>query len=90
MYIIIIYMMATASFKLINVIPNKMMRFLQPVPSFQDFGGDPAENLSRNMAYAGSEITGKAIQGLEGVVKGAGESVGKAIEKGRKPDGDGK
>lgn len=86
MYIIIIYMMATACFKLINVIPNKMMRFLQPVPSFQDFGGDPAENLSRNMAYAGAEVTGKTIQGLEVMVKGAGESVGKVIEKGRKSD----
>lgn len=89
MYIIIVYMMATASFKLINVIPSKMMRFIQPVPTFTDRAGDVAENLARNTAYAGGELTGQAIQSLGGLAKGAGESIGKVIEKGRNPEGSG-
>ncbi|MBE2190649.1 MAG: DotA/TraY family protein [Alphaproteobacteria bacterium] len=82
LYTIILYMMAMASFKLIDLIPNKLLRFLQPVPTFHDDASDPAENLVRNTAFAGHHLTGEIGKGLGGFAKGVGQSAGKAISSG--------
>lgn len=82
MYAIILYMMATSSFKLIDLIPNKLMRFLQPVPTFHDGQDDPAENLVRNVAFAGHHITEEVASGLEGFAKGTGTSIGRLYKTG--------
>ncbi|MDD3020359.1 MAG: DotA/TraY family protein [Alphaproteobacteria bacterium] len=75
-YTIILYMMAMASFKLIDLIPNKLLRFLQPVPTFHDDAGDPAENLVRNTAYAGHTVTSQIGSGLGEFGKGVGGTIG--------------
>lgn len=82
LYAIILYMMAMASFKLVDLIPNKVMRFLQPVPTFRDGSGDPAQNLVRNTAYSGYKLTAELGKGLGDFSSGVGTSVGKVIGKG--------
>jgi len=81
-YVIIIYMMAMSSFKLIDLIPNKLLRFLQPVPTFHDGASDPAENLVRNTAFAGHHFTGSLAEGIGDFSKGIGKTAGKVIDKG--------
>lgn len=79
-YTILVYMLATSSFKLIDLIPNKVMRFLQPVPTFHDQAGDPAENLVRNVAIGGHVLTGRLGQGVGDFAKGTGQAVGGAYK----------
>jgi len=81
-YTIILYMMAMSSFKLIDLIPNKMLRFLQPVPTFHDGASDPAENLVRNTAFAGYQFTGSIAEGIGDFSKGTGRTLGKVMSKG--------
>ncbi len=81
-YTILVYMMATSCFKLIDLIPSKLMRFLQPVPTFHDGAGDPAENLVRNVAIGGHVLTAKLGQGFGDFAKGTGQSVGKIFKQG--------
>ncbi len=56
-YAIIVYMMATASFKLINSIPDNMLRWMgASVSSFGDINQDPTEGLTRYAALGGMTI----------------------------------
>lgn len=83
-YTILIYMIATSCFKLIDLIPNKLLRFIQPVPTFHEGAGDPAENLVRNTAFAGQSIVGQFTQGLGDVSRGVGTTVGRAYKESTK------
>lgn len=74
-YAIILYMMAMACFKLIDLIPSKVMRYLgASVQTFGDRAGDPAENLVQYVAYAGHEIGDE----MKGIVTGLSGGLGKA------------
>ncbi len=62
MYAIICYMMALACFKLIDQIPNKILRWAGvSVSTFQENAGDPASQLT-NQVYKGSLLVGNQIK----------------------------
>jgi len=68
MYAIIVYMMAMSSFKLIDLIPNNILRWLgSSVSTFGDHSGDPAQTLVQH-SFMGSQMAmgplNKAIQGI--------------------------
>jgi conjugal transfer/type IV secretion protein DotA/TraY len=83
MYAILIYMMATASFKMIDSIPKGFMRWIgSGVQTFNDGGGQPADKLGSYAALGGSQISGQVLSGITsgaGAAGGAGGSLLKAL-----------
>ncbi len=66
MYAVILYIMALSSFKLIDLIPNQLMRWMgTSVSTFSDMTQDPAQNLTQYTAIAGSQITQQVTGGLQ-------------------------
>ncbi len=68
MYAIIVYMMAMASFKLIDLIPNNILRWMgTSVQTIGEQTGDPAQTLVQ-YAFMGTQMASgplnKAIQGI--------------------------
>ncbi len=82
-YTIIIYMMGMSSFKLIDLIPNNILRWMgRSEPTFGDQAGEPAEGLVQKMStggYAVSNSLQQAGQGLGGAV----DATAAAIPKGQ-------
>jgi type IV secretory pathway TrbL component len=77
MYAILVYMIGTASFKLIDAVPNFILRYMgASVKTFNDERGVGAENLQRNVVAGGSAISGKLQE--------AGKSLGQAGDQGIK------
>ncbi|PZQ45214.1 MAG: type IV secretion protein DotA, partial [Micavibrio aeruginosavorus] len=74
LYAIIVYMIGLSCFKLIDLIPNNILRYMgQQLQTFNDMAQDPAENLMRNMSVAGG-TTSQALSGVGGnAMKAAGE-----------------
>jgi conjugal transfer/type IV secretion protein DotA/TraY len=71
MYAVIMYMMALSSFKLIDLIPNQIMRWMGTnVSTFSDMAGDPAQTLTQYTAIAGSQIVGQVTQGTQSFMSG--------------------
>ena len=71
MYAVIMYIMALSSFKLIDLIPNQIMRWMgSSVSTFSDMQQDVAGNLTNMTAIAGSQVTGQLAQGVGGAMKG--------------------
>lgn len=85
MYAVIMYMMALSSFKLIDLIPNQIMRWMGTnVSTFSDMAGDPAQTLTQYTAIAGSQIVGQVTGGVQqfvGGMQGAAKSLGGAAGK---------
>ncbi len=74
MYAIIVYMLAMASFKMVDLVPNFILRWMGAgVQSFGEQSGDPAEHLVRNTFIGTNQITnqlkGALTQGASGVQK---------------------
>lgn len=73
-YTIIVYMMGMSSFKLIDLIPNNILRWMgSGVASFGDQAGEPAEGLVMKMSVGGSamggslkEAVGQGSQAVQG------------------------
>lgn len=66
MYAVIMYIMALSSFKLIDLIPNQIMRWMgSNVSTFSDMQGSAAESLTNYTAIAGSQIVGGMTGGLK-------------------------
>jgi len=67
MYAIICYMIGLACFKLVDQIPNNVLRWAGvSVSTFQESAGDPAGQLSSNV-YRGVTLTaGQVQQGIQG------------------------
>lgn len=62
-YAIIVYMIAMSSFKLIDLIPNNILRWMGAgVSTFNDQAGEPAEGLLSKMAVGG-RLMGGQLQG---------------------------
>lgn len=62
-YVIIVYMIGTSCFKLIDLIPNQIMRWSgSKVSSFQESAGDPASQLS-STTYKGIKLSTGQLQG---------------------------
>ncbi len=76
-YAIVVYMMATASFKLVDTIPDNILRWAgQGVSSFGDINQDPTGELTRTVAMggmtAGREVASSAQQFGSGIGGAAG------------------
>jgi conjugal transfer/type IV secretion protein DotA/TraY len=66
MYVIILYIMANASFKLIDAVPQSILRWAgSSVPSFGDTSQDPLSNFQRNLAIGQMLISGQIGQGIQ-------------------------
>lgn len=66
LYAIIVYMIGMSCFKLIDLIPNNILRWMGAgVSTFNDQAGEPAEGLVSKMAIGGS-ILGQTLQGVGG------------------------
>lgn len=75
LYAIICYMMAMGSFKLVDQIPNHILRWMGAnVSTFGDQRQDPAQNLVRN-AFIGGNMVGDPLKQAAGAAKGIGQSV---------------
>ena len=68
MYAVIMYIMGLASFKLIDLIPQQILRWMgTSVSAFNDGGGDPAQSLTQYAAIGGTQVTSGAISGIRGM-----------------------
>lgn len=78
-YAILVYMIGMASFKLIDLIPNNILRWMgQGIKTFNDIAEEPAEGLIQKIAVGGSVLGGQiqsVAGGLGGGVKGLGGGV---------------
>lgn len=73
MYVIIVYMIATSSFKLIDLIPNGILRFIGAgVSSFGDKAPDPLQSMVQYTAVIGAQQTER----MAGAVTSAGRAIG--------------
>lgn len=80
LYAIVVYMIGTTCFKLIDLIPNNILRWINAeVPSFNDSRDDPAEGLVKYIALAGGQLGGGLSQSIGGVATGAQQSVTSAL-----------
>lgn len=62
-YAIIVYMLAMAAFKLIDLIPNHILRWMgASVSTFGEQAEDPAQNLVRNTLFGTQHIGGSLSQ----------------------------
>ncbi len=85
-YTIVVYMMGMASFKLIDLIPNNILRWMGA--SVQSFGAqdsiDPGENLVRNTLIGTNQVGGQlggAMRGAQGAAGETGAALGKLMGK---------
>ena len=79
MYALLLYMMATTSFKMIDQIPQNVMRWIgSSVPIFNDNKQDPTQGLTTYVSLAGNTIVPNMLGGVTGLAKGVGGSLGKA------------
>lgn len=70
-YAIIVYLLAVASFKLVTLIPNNIMRWMGAnVQTFGDQSDDPTQNLVRN-TMLGSQIVSGSMGQSFGRLRGA-------------------
>ncbi len=80
-YAIVCYMMAMASFKLIDKIPDNILRWAGAgVSSFGDIEQDNVESLNRYAAMGGMTIGNQAAGAVVEASKGAGGSLGSMIK----------
>lgn len=64
-YTIVVYMMGTASFKLIDIIPDNILRFLgASVASFGNIAEDPGKGLMGRIYFGGQAILGQMNVGI--------------------------
>jgi hypothetical protein len=81
MYALLLYMMATTSFKMIDQIPQNVMRWIgSSVPIFNDNKQDPTQGLTSYVSLAGSQILPNMMNGVTGVARGTGAGLGQAVK----------
>lgn len=67
LYAIVVYIMALSSFKLVNIIPNDILRFMgSSVASFGDKDVDPAKSLVRDSYTTTNTMTNQVVGSLSG------------------------
>lgn len=75
-YAILVYMLALSSFKMIDMVPNSILRWMgATVSTFKDNSGDPAGELAGKM-YRTGEITRAQLMQMIGSMKGIGNMGG--------------
>lgn len=76
LYAIIMYMMALSSFKLIDMIPNNILRWMgSSASSFGDTNTDVAGNLTQYAAIGGGMVFQQGLGGIQGGFQGANSSL---------------
>lgn len=71
MYAIVVYLLGMSSFKLIDTIPNNILRWMgQSVATFGDQRENPAEGLVSRMSVGSQQATSKIGGGLSAAIKG--------------------
>ncbi|MGH1404695.1 MAG: DotA/TraY family protein [Alphaproteobacteria bacterium] len=71
-YAILVYMIGMSSFKLIDTVPNNILRWMgQSVATFGDQRENPAEGLVSRMSVGSQQVTSKIGGGLQAVVGAA-------------------
>lgn len=74
LYAVILYMMAVSSFKMINLVPNEILRWMgSSAKGFNDNAGDPIAQLSSYTTIAGSQISPKIAGAATQLSSAAGE-----------------
>ncbi len=69
LYVIVVYMLALASFKLVDLIPNKILRWIgASVSAFAEGDEDPAGHLVQNTYLGVSTATGQMSGAFAGLV----------------------
>ncbi len=72
-YAILVYLIGMSSFKMIDNIPNNILRWMgQSVATFGDQREDPAQNLVSKTSVGSQQALSKIGGGLQSLVKGAG------------------
>ena len=62
LYAIIVYMIGMSCFKLIDLVPNNLLRYMNvSVSTFNDQQSDPAEGLVTKLGIGGSRISGQVL-----------------------------
>ncbi len=83
-YVIMVYMIGMSCFKLIDLIPNNILRWMgQGVQTFNDQAGEPAEGLLQKVAIGGSMLGGQlsgAVQGGKGLASNLGKAAQEAVK----------
>ena len=71
MYAILVYLMATASFKMIDTIPKAFMRWMNTgISTFNDSKGDPTQDLTTYAAFGGARASQQVFSGLQRGMEG--------------------
>ncbi len=65
-YVIIVYMIGVSSFKLVDLVPNNILRWMGvSVSSFGDNSEDPTQGLMQTVAIGGGSAAGQLSSGLK-------------------------
>jgi conjugal transfer/type IV secretion protein DotA/TraY len=98
MYVILVYMIAMMSFKLIDMIPANILRWAgSDAKNVVDEAGDPVPGMVKSL-YVGSfgmpliqqgGMIGQAVQGMRKAAEGTGEAIGKSLKDALKPSNKG-
>lgn len=86
MYVFLAYIMAMSSFKLIDMIPDGILRWMGgSAKSFSEYTEDPAQNLTRNVAIQGGNYfdqLSNVVMNAPNAAIGAASSLGQALRGG--------
>ena len=81
-YAIIVYMMAIAAFKLIDKIPDNLLRWMgSSVSSFGDINQDSVDGLTRYAALGGATSGQKLAEGVQTLSSQSGTAAGSLFAK---------
>lgn len=87
-YTIIVYLFATASFKLIDSIPDGILRWMSAgVSTFSDINEDPTEGLKKYVATGGLMYGQRITEGISEAAKGVGGTLGGLVKGPDRPAG---
>lgn len=88
-YCILVYLIGTSAFKLIDQLPNSILRYTGAgVASFGDQTPNIQNELTSTVASGGTRLAGDVYEGAQGVTGATGNAIGSAI-KGMKEQGGG-
>ena len=80
-YAVICYLLAQSTFKMIDTIPNQILRWAgQSVQTFNDQREDPAQGLTQYAAIGGVQVFGQGVGALQQAGQGA-AGLGRALRE---------
>lgn len=80
-YAIVVYLIATSSFKLIDGIPKSIMRWIgEEVSAFGDQDSDAADGLIQQVSIGGAGLSARLDEGVKGVTKNMQQSFSGLVE----------